>query len=545
MEAGRKQNRKSVAVIGAGVSGLVAAKRLAAEGFQVDVFERRSQPGGLWNFSADPNAPFASAVYPDLQTNFPRQLMELQDYPWTTQPLIMQHNLVQEYLQGYAREIQEKWRGRVRMYFNVEVLRLFHESYAGQLFAKSFSGGHWVLTCRSVLTGQSAIRDYLFVIITIGVFDEPSIPRYDGLSAWRDLWKGSISHAKSYRSPDAFRGKRVLIVGYQASGFDIANKIAASVSVLWISSTRPIVDALPPNAIPMAGVFCFYPSQRMIRFEDQNVISDVDHVVFCTGYQYHQPFIKAKGNTEEPLFPSGNTIEGLHEHIVYIDNPSLAFLGMVRAAVPTFLVVQAQAAFISRFFSGRLPPARQRLEDPQHTLPYPMFMDYLIRLESLCEVSDKTQTCNVSHGSNTPFRWTWELDLVRTKRREIRTAFLARPAPDTDRWSIANTIQEYRRQYLSLSMSNIRALAPFLLVYFGYKGDHESDLVLPFDGWELGLAGELLKHYGDVMITLESQLEQDSQGVLIRGFNRLWKLGLKRELSMGIRGDKFPAISRP
>lgn len=116
-----------VAVIGAGVSGLVAARycspflclvtaifsppytngmvlyrRLAAEGFRVTIYERRKLPGGVWNYTKDsdttsidsllmtawnrwsegPNRrpTFASAVYKDLQTNFPRQLMELQDH---------------------------------------------------------------------------------------------------------------------------------------------------------------------------------------------------------------------------------------------------------------------------------------------------------------------------------------------------------------------------------------------------------------------------------------------------------------------------------
>lgn len=32
-----------------------------------------------------------SAVYADLQTNFPRQLMELQDHPWAQQLLFMSH----------------------------------------------------------------------------------------------------------------------------------------------------------------------------------------------------------------------------------------------------------------------------------------------------------------------------------------------------------------------------------------------------------------------------------------------------------------------
>lgn len=124
--------------------------------------------------------------------------MELQDYPWTSQPLFMQHNLVQEYLEDYARDIHETFKSRVRFGMDLEVVRLFHESYAG---------GHWELTWKSVLTGKSGTETYLYVVVAVGVYDEPSIPFYDGLSMWRQMWQDSVSHAKTYRNPDAFRGK--------------------------------------------------------------------------------------------------------------------------------------------------------------------------------------------------------------------------------------------------------------------------------------------------------------------------------------------------
>lgn len=39
---------KRVAVIGAGISGVVAAAHLRAEGIDVSVFERSSAAGGIW-----------------------------------------------------------------------------------------------------------------------------------------------------------------------------------------------------------------------------------------------------------------------------------------------------------------------------------------------------------------------------------------------------------------------------------------------------------------------------------------------------------------
>lgn len=124
--------------------------------------------------------------------------MELQDYPYTTQPLFMPHNYVREYLEGYYRDIHQKLNSRVHFHFDTEVVRLFHESYAG---------GHWVLTWKSVLTEETATSQYLYVVVAGGPYDKPWIPQYEGLSAWREKWANSISHAKSYRSPDAFKDK--------------------------------------------------------------------------------------------------------------------------------------------------------------------------------------------------------------------------------------------------------------------------------------------------------------------------------------------------
>lgn len=45
-----KIEEQEVVVIGAGVSGLVAAKCLRDDGFKVTIIERTSDIGGLWTF---------------------------------------------------------------------------------------------------------------------------------------------------------------------------------------------------------------------------------------------------------------------------------------------------------------------------------------------------------------------------------------------------------------------------------------------------------------------------------------------------------------
>src|SRR6201987_4755053 len=62
--------RKHVCVIGAGVSGLAAAKAFAARGHTVAIVERSSDLGGVW----DP-----SRSYPDVQTQSPKDLYRYTD----------------------------------------------------------------------------------------------------------------------------------------------------------------------------------------------------------------------------------------------------------------------------------------------------------------------------------------------------------------------------------------------------------------------------------------------------------------------------------
>lgn len=61
---------RSVAIIGAGASGLVAAKVLLEDGFNVTLFERQGQLGGIWS---------KESAYLDLVTQQPGGTMEFAD----------------------------------------------------------------------------------------------------------------------------------------------------------------------------------------------------------------------------------------------------------------------------------------------------------------------------------------------------------------------------------------------------------------------------------------------------------------------------------
>ncbi|XP_057868645.2 putative flavin-containing monooxygenase FMO GS-OX-like 11 [Cryptomeria japonica] len=78
-----------VGVIGAGAAGLVAARELKRQGFEVVVYEQNSDVGGIWlynpNVGDDPlglelTGPNQGIAYQSLRTNVARELMGFMDY---------------------------------------------------------------------------------------------------------------------------------------------------------------------------------------------------------------------------------------------------------------------------------------------------------------------------------------------------------------------------------------------------------------------------------------------------------------------------------
>ena len=88
--------RKNVCVIGAGVSGLVAAKTFRKQGHEVTVIERGPDLGGVWELSRS---------YPDVQTQSPKDLYRYTDKPMPdSYPEWPKGPQVHAYLADYARD---------------------------------------------------------------------------------------------------------------------------------------------------------------------------------------------------------------------------------------------------------------------------------------------------------------------------------------------------------------------------------------------------------------------------------------------------------
>jgi hypothetical protein len=124
------------------------------------------------------------------------------------------------------------------------------------------------------------------------------------------LWKHGIIHARGYRQADQYGSKNVLIVGANASGYDITREIAEHTvqqrlqrkiyqSVRDQSRMMGRVSGEAGKHVTLVDAIVRVDFQS-IYLADGSVLDDVDCIVFATGYLFRFPFCHAS----DPPFQS-------------------------------------------------------------------------------------------------------------------------------------------------------------------------------------------------------------------------------------------------
>jgi len=233
----RGVGRKTIAIIGAGPSGLVAAKEAWEAGLLPTVFEKAEDIGGLWR-------PNTGLVWDSLMTNISRHTCRFSDFAWGDveddagegcSDLFPSAKKVHEYLHRYMAKHSYI---KDRLHLNTEVVRVERplpqktgeQGEEGSAEQRSETGaeqqiqGKWVVrvltrakkSCSpfssSALSRESAsrARSYLFdfVATTSGIFSRPKFPldSLPGLKRCMEANPRTITHAATYRNPTNFAG---------------------------------------------------------------------------------------------------------------------------------------------------------------------------------------------------------------------------------------------------------------------------------------------------------------------------------------------------
>jgi dimethylaniline monooxygenase (N-oxide forming) len=199
---------KTVGIIGAGFAGLSTAKVLASFGFDVTVFEKEPDVGGVWA---------ASRRYPGLTTQNPRTTYALSDYPMPAHyPEWPSGEQVQAYLQGYV----EHFGLEGRLQRSAQVVQADLDEARGQ----------WTVTVRHLAGARAgALTEHVFdqLVVCNGIFSEPAVPAYPGAVEF-EAAGGRLCHTSQFNDATEAAGKHVLVVGYGKSSCDLANAVAAT-----------------------------------------------------------------------------------------------------------------------------------------------------------------------------------------------------------------------------------------------------------------------------------------------------------------------------
>ena len=291
---------KRAAVVGAGAAGLAAAKQLRADGHTVRVFEMSNDVGGVWQYNdtveADPmgnpvDMRVHSSMYVSLRTNLPREVMAFDDFPFTDEfdeRRFPHHSAVQRYLSKYA----DTFELRPLISFDRKVTNLRPvRSQSAEGEHKGFRDVSWSLE-HSAAGGGGQVEEEEFDVVMVcnGHYSEPWSPVFEG----QESWSGTTSHSHNYRSPSAFAGKRVVVIGASASGEDISRDVSSVAAKVWLSARSwQNPDWGAPDAPPFGpqqNIERKVPIKRLlasggVEFEDGSILEDVHHLLFCTGYR--------------------------------------------------------------------------------------------------------------------------------------------------------------------------------------------------------------------------------------------------------------------
>jgi cation diffusion facilitator CzcD-associated flavoprotein CzcO len=397
-----------VLVIGAGSSGLAAAKNLRDHGLSVDVVEREDDLGGNWNFGK-PN----SRVYESTHMISSKPFTQFPDFPMPdADPDYLHHTQVLAYLRRYAEHF-----GLLRdIEFETEVQR-----------CEPLDAGGWHVQVRRA-DGELEQRRYRDLVIANGHNWDPKLPDYPG----QDTFAGEIIHAAAYKSSDQLAGKRVVVVGAGNTGCDIIVEAAQRAEAAYHSTRRAywyapkyalgrpadqvsdLVFALKlPTRItqslfeltaklvvgryerlglptpdhrflethPIVNQQLLYyvghgeiaPKPDIERFEGREVVFtdgsrvDADLVVFATGYRIRFPFL----DREALNWQDGRPV--LYRNVFHPDRDDVFVAGLIQPDSGQFCLVHWQTVAIARFLELRahdpraaadfLAEARGHLED--------------------------------------------------------------------------------------------------------------------------------------------------------------------------------------
>ncbi|KAI5623591.1 flavin monooxygenase, partial [Silurus asotus] len=392
-----------VAVIGAGCSGLTCIKCCLDEGLEPVCFESSDDIGGLWRFKETPEAE-RSSMYRSLVVNTSKEMMCFSDFPIPAHyPNYMHHSKLMNYLRMYA----EHFDLLKYIHFQTTVLsvRQRHDfSHTGQ----------WEVVIEN-RDGHKETQVFDGVLVCSGIFTHPVTPlsAFPGIDTFPGKcchsWEykdpnsfrgkrvvvigngnsaGDIAVEISRVAESTFLSMREgawVVSRLSTGGLPLDMNISTRLNYLllrvlpnsllnWalerlynqkynhrlyglqprhrILNRVPIVNDDLPGRI-LQGAVQLKPNVQEFQgstvvFDNETIEDRIDAVVFCTGYKPSFPFLLHSKNINPDKEMS------LYKRVfpLYLEKPTLAFIGFLTATGPLMPIMEMQARWATRIFRG-------------------------------------------------------------------------------------------------------------------------------------------------------------------------------------------------
>lgn len=328
-----------LAIVGAGAAGLVMAREARRAGLEPVVFEAQEDVGGTWihrratesdPLGLDPDERLHGSMYDGLRTNLPVDLMAFRDTPFEATSRFVGHAEVLAYLAQCA----DTWGVRDAIRFGATMTGV---ELAGDGFRVRWDDG------------APHMAEVEAVAIANGHYHVPHVPALGGEATFT----APRSHSHNYRRPEPWRGQRVAVLGAMSSGTDIALELAEVASAVHVCAREhgALVPSPHPRLHPEPAIAQLGPGRRLTLTDGRHL--EVDHLLYCTGYRYHLPFVPAT-----LLEVERRLVGPLYRDLIAVRAPTLAVLGLPFAVVP-FPLFEAQAAYFAATLTQRVPlPSR-------------------------------------------------------------------------------------------------------------------------------------------------------------------------------------------
>lgn len=200
-----------VCIIGAGPSGITAAKNCIEAGLDCIVYEKNNKVGGNWVFDSSTGH---SSVYENTHIISSKVWSEYEDFPMPDNyPDYPSHQQLQAYFHSYAKAhgVLEK------IEFSTEVLT-----------AERKEDGNWLLTVSQ--DGGTRTEQFSHLMVCNGHHWNPKYPEYPG------EFTGDFLHSHDFKAvPESWRGKRILVIGAGNSACDVAVESARVAETVGLS----------------------------------------------------------------------------------------------------------------------------------------------------------------------------------------------------------------------------------------------------------------------------------------------------------------------